>query len=295
MSIFSKKPRIPKYQITYGKKSTLDNRFVRNRTTNGNFRFSRTRSGFLQRFKKISVLLFFIGALTFSIYGLFFSNYFKVKNITIINEGFENENLSKEIQEKLKGSINKSIFWLDEEEIATKVLEQFPGLEKANINKNYPDTIEIDFSEYALAANVINETGNLKKSYLINSMGFAVKEDFENPNLLYIRIKSDEPINTKNAVIEKSKLAYILGAITHYEDKFGMKIKEVTYNPIARELHLLTERDFYIWLDIQRSYEEQFKKLKKAIVKLDIFKENLQYIDLRIAGGSGDKIIYKRR
>ena len=37
------------------------------------------------------------------------------------------------------------------------------------------------------------------------------------------------------------------------------------------------------------------KKLKKALVKLDIYTEDLQYIDLRIAGGNGDKIIYKRR
>ena len=33
----------------------------------------------------------------------------------------------------------------------------------------------------------------------------------------------------------------------------------------------------------------------KALVKLDIYNEDLQYIDLRIAGGNGDKIIYKRR
>ena len=38
----------------------------------------------------------------------------------------------------------------------------------------------------------------------------------------------------------------------------------------------------------------KFKKLKKSLVKLDIYTATLEYIDLRIAGTNGDKIIYKR-
>lgn len=294
MSLFSRKPKIPKYQFTYGKRPTLDSRFVRSRSDR-TLRVRKPGFGFLHRFRKIFTLIIIFSVLALGIYGIMFSSYFKVKNIALVTEGFENENLSKEIEETLKSSLNKSIFWIDTDDLAAKVLSQFPGLEKITVNKDYPNTLSIEFSEYAFAANVINESGNLKKSYLINSIGFVVKEDFENPNLPYIKIKSDEPINTKNAVLEKNKLNYILESITYYQDKFGMKVKETVYKPIPRELHLLTERDFYIWLDIQRPYEEQFKKLKKAIVKLDIFKENLQYIDLRIAGGSGDKIIYKRK
>ena len=79
------------------------------------------------------------------------------------------------------------------------------------------------------------------------------------------------------------------------EDKFGMRVVEVIYKKVPREIHLLTERDFYIWIDMQNPADEQLKKLKKALVKLDIYTENLEYIDLRIAGGNGDKIIYKRR
>ena len=143
-------------------------------------------------------------------------------------------------------------------------------------------------------ANIINESNVIKKSYIINSIGYAIKENLEDPNLPYIKIKTDEPVNPKEAVIEKTKLSYLIEAKTYFEDKFGMRIISMEYKPVAREIHLLTERNFNVWLDIQKPYEEQFKKLKKAIVKLDIFKENLEYIDLRIAGESGDKIIYKR-
>ena len=191
--------------------------------------------------------------------------------------------------------MNKSIFWLDLSEIAKKALSQSPQLQTVKVTKEYPDTISIEFSKYPLAANIINKSSNLKKTYLVNSLGFAVKEDFEKTDLPYITIESDEPINPKNAVIEKTKLKYILDSIVYFEDKFGMKVKEVLYKPIAREIHILTDHDFYLWLDIQRPFEDQLKKLKKIIVKLDIYKESLQYIDLRIAENSGDKIIYKRK
>ena len=95
-------------------------------------------------------------------------------------------------------------------------------------------------------------------------------------------------------MIEKSKLDYILESKNYFEDKFGMKIIRIEYKATAREVHLLTERNFFIWLDIQISFEDQFKKLKKSLVKLDIYTEALEYIDLRIAGSNGDKIIYKR-
>lgn len=228
-------------------------------------------------------------------YGIFLSNYFKIKEIIIVDENFENQTIGEEIKEILKNTLNKNIFLTKAEELEFSILKKIPELEKVTVSKNYPSTIEVEFSKYPLVANIINESANLKKSYIVNSIGYATKEDFENPSLPYIRIKSDEPINTKKTVIEQKKLQYILDAAKNFEDKFGMKIKETIYKPIPKEVHLLTEKNFYIWLDMQIPSEEQFRKLKKALAKLDIYKENLNYIDLRIAGGNGDKIIYKRK
>lgn len=248
----------------------------------------------LTRFTKIFALLCVITAIIILIYAVVFSGYFKLKNINFQDENFETQTLSTLIRKSLATSLNKSLFFTDLETLQTKILEDFPEIETVKIEKDYPNSIVIEFLEYPLVANIINESSSLKKSYVINSIGYSIKEDFENPNLPYIRVKSDEPINTKNAVIESKKLEYILNAKAYFEDKFGMKVKEIIYKPIAREIHLLTEKDFYIWLDIQVKAENQLKKLKKALVKLDIYKEKFAYIDLRIAGGTGDKIIYKR-
>lgn len=229
------------------------------------------------------------------LYAFFFSNLFTINSIRINNDAFENEGLNEEIKTKISDILGGNILFINTEELQLKILKEFPEIESVSVNKDHPRSIIIEFEKLPLVANVINESSSIKKSFIINSIGYAIKEDLESQNLPYIRIQSEEPVNTETPVIEATNLTYILNTISYFEDKFGMRVVEVEYKKIPREIHLLTERDFYIWIDIQRPAEEQLKKLKKALVKLDIYTENLQYIDLRIAGESGDKIIYKRK
>lgn len=290
--MFGKKRKLDKFRFSYGRSPRPFNSSTRYRPPQ---KFLKKSHPALSKFGKILSIILVIGLIGYFSYLIFFSNYFKIKDVAVINKDFSNETLSEEIQSSLSNIIGKNIFLIDTEELEKKVIGFFPQLESITLGKNYPDTLEIEFSEHPLVANVINESTNLRKNYIINSVGYAIKEDLENHNLPYIRMKSDEPVNTELPLIEKNQLSYILNAITYFEDKFGMQITEVEYKKIPREIHLLTERKFYIWLDIQRPAEDQFKKLKKALVKLDIYKDNLEYIDLRIAGSNGDKIIYKRK
>ncbi|MBD3360766.1 FtsQ-type POTRA domain-containing protein [Candidatus Peregrinibacteria bacterium] len=253
------------------------------------------RHPFITKIKRFAVIVGIVAGGILIVNLLFFSNYFKISDIDISDKNFENEKLGQEIEKALSDALGKNLLFLDTEELKLKVLNAFPEIEKIEIKKDYPGNIIVELAQFPLVANVINESRTVKKSYIINSIGYAIKEDFENPALPYIKMKSDEPVNTENPVIEVNKLKYILDTITYFEDKFGMRIIEVEYKKIPREIHLLTEKNFYVWLDIQKSAEKQLKKLKKSLVKLDIYNENLEYIDLRIAGENGDKIIYKRR
>lgn len=230
-----------------------------------------------------------------AIYLGFFSNFFIISKVVNINDELTNQALADQINGSISSALDKNLIFINTQDLAQKIIDSFPELEQVKVTKSYPKTIKVQYSEFPLSANIINESSSIKKTYVVNTIGFAIKENYENPNLPYIKIISDEPINTEKAVIDKTKLKYILDTKAFFEDKFGMTIKEIEYKPVAREIHLLTEKDFYIWLDIQQDYEEQLRKLKKALVKLNIFEENLWYIDLRIAGNNGDKIIYKRR
>lgn len=252
-------------------------------------------SSTINKGKKILIKIFSLGVLILIIYAGFFSNYFIIDEIKNAEKTAENETMGDKVASSISSTIGKNLFFINNEEIETKIKNNFPQIEKVTVKKSYPRTLLIEFEEFPLVANVINESNSVKKSYIINSIGYAVNENYENPSLPYIRIKSEKTVNPEKAIIEANKLQYILDSIIYFEDKFGMKVVETEYKPIAREVHLLTEKNFYIWLDIQRPIEEQLKKLKKALIKLDIHNENLLYIDLRIAGNNGDKIIYQRR
>ena len=288
--LFRKKRKIKRYKYSYAKSPNFSNRRKHGKKRK---RINRT-SPKSTKTKRFFSLLLTSTALIFGTYFIFISSYFKVKDIKFADQSFTNQVLADEITSSIDNAINKNIIFLEIAELETKITSLFPELETIQIKKDYPSDLIIEFSEYPLIANVINESTTIRKNYIINSIGFAIKEDLESPELPYIKIESDEPINTEIAVIEKLKLNYILDSKTYFEEKFGMKITRIEFKPTAREVHLFTERNFFIWLDIQVPYEDQFKKLKKALVKLDIYKENLEYIDLRIAGSNGDKIIYKR-
>ncbi|MFA6917356.1 MAG: hypothetical protein WC285_00765 [Candidatus Gracilibacteria bacterium] len=293
--MFDRKRKIGQYRFLYGKSPVLDNSFPKQGFRTPNIKPGKRPHPILNKIRRISTILgiFIVGG--FIAYAILLSNYFTITDISLRNKEIENQNIAEKIKKTISGTIGKNIIFTDTTALESKILLSFPELEKVTLGKDYPNALLIEFSEYPLVANVVNESPTMKKSYILNAIGYVVKENYEDKKLPYIRVKSDEPVNPKNIVIESSKLSYILGAKSYFEDKFGMRIIEVVYKPTAREIHLLTEKNCYIWLDIQRPYEQQLKKLKKALVKLDIYKTDFQYIDLRITGSNGDKIIYKRR
>jgi hypothetical protein len=292
--MFDRKRKIGQYRFLYGKSPVFNG----NAPKQG-FRTqpkpSKKFHPIFVKLRKIGILITIVLLSGFSIYAFFFSNYFTVTEITLKNKEIENQNVAEKIKKSISTTVGKNILFTNTKNLELKVLTAFPELEKVTLEKQYPHTLLIEFSEYPLVTNVINESSTVKKSYILNAVGYAVKENYEDKNLPYIRIKSEEPINTKNVIIESSKLTYLLNAKAYFEEKFGMRVIEILYKPTAREMHLLTEKNFYIWLDIQRPFEQQFKKLKKALVKLNIYQDAFAYIDLRVAGNNGDKIIYKRR
>lgn len=288
--MFGKRKRIPLKTSYFSKTRSPQPQFPKSPSV---MRFK--RPGRMGKISNLLKRILYLGIAIFLTYLLFFSPYFLVSEIYISDKNIDNIALGEELKEAAKSEIGKNIIFVDTKELNANILDHFPQLENLEISKDYPNALKISFSEFPMVANVNNEAPNLKKSYIINSVGYAVKEDLKSTALPTITIKSAEPLNTANPVIEAKKLNYILNAITYFEEKFGMKVKEMLYKPAAREVHIITEKDFAIWLNIENPAEDQLKKLKKALVKLNIFNDPLLYIDLRIAGGNGDKIIYKRR
>ncbi len=130
----------------------------------------------------------------------------------------------------------------------------------------------------------------------MNELGYISGFESENselPLILMDSIGTDVKLELNTQLIPQEELQVLLQIAEDFEGKFNMKVLETRYLKCAREVHLLTERNFSVWVDLTQPIENQLSKLKKALTEINIYEDPLLYIDLRISGQSGEKVIYK--
>lgn len=248
---------------------------------------SHTKLG--KKTKIFFILLLLAAFFSWAGYIILFSEYLIVNNIKFILD--ESDLQEAELNPYVTGILGQSIFNINQSKYKNELMQAFPQIEKAQIKKIFPKTIEVLVKTYPIKANIINKYDNLEKKYLINQGGYLVSKDIENPNLPYIIIYSDKEFELKQKMLSEDKLNKILSSFQNFQDFFNMRVFDITYLMREREIHLRTEKGFDVWIDLQQDITQQMKKLKKAIPHLNIAKESLEYIDLRIP----NKIFYKRR
>jgi len=240
----------------------------------------------------IAASLFFI--ILGILYFLFFTTYFQLKTIQI----YEGEALSSNKQiRKLVDPIRKqNLLLIPKDKVAILLQNEVANMDQVRIQKKYPDTLIIQYQKFAEVANLINFNQNTEETqkFIINEIGIITESNRNDPGLKIIRTQSKKNYQLGDQILKREHIVYILASIQFFQEKFNLEVTETKFLPTARELHLKSERGFYVWLDITQKYETQIQKLKNAIPKIDIYSDNFQYIDLRIESAKGDKIIYKR-
>ncbi|MBU1019006.1 MAG: hypothetical protein ABII07_04630 [Patescibacteria group bacterium] len=222
---------------------------------------------------------------------LFISEVFTITKIEYDSSNIEviDENPILNYLQNFKGE-NILLINTDDEEIYLK--QTYPEYKKIEVKKSLPHTLILELSPYDLAANLIQQAEGVNKKFIISENGLLTEENTQDPSLPYIYIKTEDMLILGKMAMEENSLAFILEAITDFQNKFGMQVLDATYYRTAREVHLRTERYFDVWLDTQIEVDEQLNKLKQALPKINIYEDPLSYIDLRISGQSGDKVIY---
>lgn len=238
----------------------------------------------------ILILLIIAG----SVELVFFSNFFNLKSWETIEDGTRLEN-DDPINQILASERNKNILFIDDGNITTQIKTLHPDIQKIEVKKILPQKIRVEFEKYPIAANIFNRSGGTQKKLLIDSIGLIVDQNNENPELPYIKIASTDPLQIGDLAMSTDKLDYVTASTKAFEQMFTMKILDSEYKSREREVHLRTEKYFTVWLDMEKPFQPQFEKLKKALGKLDIYNTPLEYIDLRISGTDNEKIIFKRR
>lgn len=239
----------------------------------------------------IMITLALAGGIT---YLIGFSHFFDVKSWEIAEDGTKITN-DDAMNELLKKQKNKNLVFLNEIQLVNGVKTLHPEFKKIVVKKIFPQKIRIEIEKYSNVANIVNVVQGIQKKFIVDSNGFLTDENIENPELPYIKIFTNEVYSVRTTAVDPDKLNYILEAISGFQEKFTLKILNAEYYVREREIHLQTEKNFMVWIDMQKNLNGQLDKLKKTLSKLNIYNTPLEYIDLRISGTDNEKVIYKTR
>jgi hypothetical protein len=250
--------------------------------------------GFLKSLKK-AVLIGIAGGLAFFIiFNLFVSDKLNIKEVAVFED--QQPLPEHELNRVLSEFKDRNLLLLNTDTIENFLSNKYPYYASLILHKNLPGTLVLNLETHPTVANLIVETPDETVNMTLNTAGQAQAQEaeFANEELPTIVIERDQTLSQGTHIITQDQLAFILEAMQNFEDKFGMVVEHAKYLEISREAHLWTERNFYVWLDIYSDLDEQLNKLKKSLPRLNIYEEPLRYIDLRISGINGEKIIFMK-
>lgn len=290
------KSTIAHFQSPYLKKPSLPERALRRQKKRGAMVIepARIKSGKSSTVRKILWVLLILVILGGGIYIIFFSHSFDLKKWDF-KEGDNFMEPDETLSQILEKERNKNLLFINENIIISQILANYPQVKNVEVKKIFPQKIRIEIENYPVVANLTNRVGDVRKKFLINSNGYTVEENTEDPALPYIEIQTAEMLTLKNTALKVNILEYILKSIRLFEEKFSIKVLDAKYLSREREVHLKTGKFFSVWIDMEKDLNKQLEKLKNALVKLDIQHTPLEYIDLRISGTDNEKVIYKLR
>lgn len=244
--------------------------------------------------RKLALFALIIVVLIGGFYLVFFSSFFTITKIGLEKPG--NAVSGSELApflDKLKG---KNLLFINTDSLTTELEQTFKNeILLVRISKSPPNKLIVKVDEYPAIINLRVVTGNKIQKLVLNQLGYAIAEGVEDKALPIVIMNSDKQFPKQSVVMDPSRLEKIRIGFSKFTELFGMKITQGEYLKRERELHMMTEKNFEIWLDLTSDVERQLTKLKRATVKLDLTTTPLEYVDLRIAGGESEKVIFKRR
>jgi len=265
---------------------TKKNKFkIRKKQLNINVDFFKKNKLF--KIKKVIFYITILLILIISILFIIFWPYFKIKNINILkNDNLTNINISYKAIDNIRW---KLIFIIKKKEIFEKLKEYQHNIKDIDLNIEIPNSLKITIKSYKWIFN----TSINKKQYIITKNWVLVpsKLDKELKNLIiinnisnninkfldYRKVFNEKYINNISTIINKLQ-----------KNILNIKIQELTYYTVERELHIRTKNNLLIFsLD-----EDTNKQIEKIVIFHKQYNsiENywIYYIDLRIQ----NKIFY---
>jgi hypothetical protein len=219
------------------------------------------------------------------VYLLFFSNFFKIKNVNI--DGGD-ELLKTQIKEMMSWETEYMILF-NTDNFQKSVTEKWDDLASVNISKQYPNTITIVLMP-EIPKIVWNCGGKL---YLVNDIGVVLgkieeQERLEKYNNLPVVDDLSALVFEKgDRVVGRDFVMFLESVKTNIENSIKKQIEAFVVSETTFELRVKMKDGYVVYFDALRDPQTQVEKLNLLLNDGKvIFNE---YIDLRVPG----KVYYK--
>ncbi len=260
-----------------------------------------------QRYKAVwkwMKIIIFLAIIIFLLRLLFFSKYFAINSVEVNSDSDFILEEKQAVTLYLQNVLGDNLLSFNSQEHENYLLKEYPNIKSIKIKKDFPRNLLVNLESYSDSANIqITYEDGGKQFFIVNELGIISSVGASNeylPTIVMDVTGTDLEIKEENStlilgetLLSQEILEKLLETEKDFESKFNVQVLEVYYLKRAREVHLYTERDFFVWIDLTQDIGMQLNKLKKAMTKLNIYEEPLLYIDLRISGQNGEKVIYK--
>jgi len=243
-------------------------------------------------YRSIFIFTFVVIFAGFIIYGMFFSGYFAIKNIIIIN----NKNVTQKQVEEVISPVRynnftfNNILFFRSNKASELLLNNLQQLRSVEITKKLPNTIKINVDERL--PSLIWQTGD--KKYLVDNEGEVFSE--YNPdkaqNLPIVIDLTKKNVQVKQKILGVSFVDFVQNLTNKLPQKTGVNIDSIVIKETPFEIEVKTKEGFSIFFNTSRDLDTQITYLVRVLEEVNkngMSNKYLDYIDLRLP----DKIFYK--
>ncbi len=224
-----------------------------------------------------------IFSIVFSLMALFIvfalmTPYFHLKKVSVVRD---NPNLDvAQIEKSLEEFYGTNLLFLSHGALREKLSQDFPEFRNISINENWPSEIELQIKISPPRFNLLNtESANFS---VISEDGVILQEE-PDENLPVLKIfQYEKPIQVRQKFLTKEDLEKIGQAeiLLQQDVKLPLQASHLYWQ--ARELHLISQGEMEIWIDLTQSIESQMKKLELSANEIGLYSKRFEHIDLRI-------------
>lgn len=235
---------------------------------------------YLSKQKLLNIVIILV--LIIIIWIIFFSGFFRVKNVVI------NGSLNTDIQKDLDSFKGKNIFTFIFSNKEKQLAQKQSSVKMINIIRGIPDTLKID----VIVRNPLLVWKSQDKIYFIDQDGIIFEQN--NPEFWQGEQKLPLIIDQRNLAVKLGQkwldeefIYFVKDLYKLAPDITGLNITEIRINETTFQIEAMTDKNFFAKLDSSRDTPTQLKVLKKI---LDQYEEEIkEYVDLRVEG----RVYYK--